>query len=96
MLENINLILKISGKLQGVQRLERKEKQLRSRCKIFTKQAAKYKDIIPLTEDIAALGININELLALKIGINQASKYYNLPFVSATMQLIDGIKNIIK
>jgi hypothetical protein len=90
------LILKIAGKLRGLQRLEKKEKQLKGRCKIFTKQAAKYKDILPLVEEIAALQIGIEELIALKISINQAVKYYNLPFVSATIHLIDDIKKYNK
>jgi hypothetical protein len=63
---------------------------------MFAKQAAKYKSILPLIEEISALQIGVGELIAFKIGINQAAKYYNLPFVSATMQLIDDIKNITK
>ena len=51
---------------------------------------------MPLTEDIAALGIGINELLAFKVGINQAAKYYNLPFVDATLRLIDHIRTYNK
>jgi hypothetical protein len=38
----------IVGKLSNIKRLEKKEKQLRSRCEIFSKQAAKYKEILPL------------------------------------------------
>ena len=75
---------KIAGKLRGIQRLEKKEKQLRGRCEIFTKQAAKYKDILPLVEEIAVLQIGVEDLIAFKIAINQSAKHYNLPFVSAT------------
>jgi len=42
------------------------------------------------------LGIGINELLALEIGIKEAAKYYNLPYVSATMRLIDDIRTLNK
>jgi hypothetical protein len=73
-----------------------KERELKDKRKKLSKRISKYKDIVPLTEDIAALGIGINELLALKIGINQAAKYYNLPFVSGTMQLIDDVKKYNK
>ena len=38
------------------------------------------------------MGIGIDELLALKVGIKQAAKMYNLPFASATMRLIEDIK----
>jgi hypothetical protein len=36
------------------------------------------------------------ELIALRVGIKEAAKIYNLPFFSATLHLIDDIKNIIK
>jgi hypothetical protein len=85
-------VKKIAGKLRGIQRLEKKQKQLRGRCEIFTKQIAKYKNILPLVEEISALQIGVEELIAFKIAISQAAKYYNLPFVSATMRLIEDIK----
>ena len=42
------------------------------------------------------MGIGINELLALKVGISQAAKCYNLPFVGAAMRLVDDIKRYNK
>ena len=82
---------KIAGKLSGIQRLEKKEKQLRGRCEMFTKQAAKYKSILPLVEEISALQIGVEELIAFKIAINQAVKMYNLPPLAATLRLIEDI-----
>jgi hypothetical protein len=38
------------------------------------------------------LQIGIDELIALKIGINEGAKLYNLPFLAATLQLINDIK----
>jgi hypothetical protein len=87
---------KIAGKLRGIQRLEKKEKQLRGRCEIFTKQAAKYKSILPLVEEISALQIGIDELIALKVGINQAVKHYDLCPLTCTLRLIDDIKKYNK
>ena len=49
-----------------------------------------------MTEDIAALGIGIDELLAFKVRINQAAKMYHLPFVAATLHLIEDIKKYNK
>jgi predicted nucleic acid-binding Zn-ribbon protein len=46
--------------------------------------------------DFAALQIGVEEVIAFKIALNQAAKYYNLPFVSATMRLIDDIKKYNK
>ncbi len=51
---------------------------------------------MPLTEDIVSLGIGIDELLALEIGIKEAAKYYNLPLVSAAMRLIEDVKTLNK
>jgi hypothetical protein len=83
---------KIAGKLRGIQRLEKKEKQLRGRCEIFTKQAAKYKNILPLVEDIADLQISVEDLIAFKIAINEAVKHYDLSPLTCTLRLIDDIK----
>ena len=82
---------KIARKLRGIERLEKKEKQLRGRCEIFTKQAAKYKSILPLVEEISALQIGVEDLIAFKIAINQAVKLYNLPPLAATLRLIEDI-----
>jgi hypothetical protein len=84
-------VKKIAGKLRGIQRLEKKEKQLRGRCEIFTKQIAKYKSILPLVEEISALQISVEDLIASKIAINQAVKLYNLPPLAATLRLIEDI-----
>jgi len=85
-------VKKIAGKLRGIQRLEKKEKQLRGRCEIFTKQAAKYKNILPLVEEISATQIGVEDLIAFKIAINQAAKYYGLSPLTCTLRLIDDIK----
>jgi hypothetical protein len=87
---------KIIAKLRNIKRLENKENRLKNSVEMLSKKEAKYKDIIPFTEEIAALGIGINELLVLEIGIKEAAKYYNLPFVSAAMRLIDDIKSLNK
>jgi hypothetical protein len=89
-------VKKIARKLRGIQRLEKKEKQLRGRCEIFTKQAAKYKNILPLVEEISALQIGVEELIAFKIAINQAVKYYDLSPLTCTLRLIDDIKKYNK
>ena len=82
----------IAEKLYDFKFLEWKEKEFKDKSKKLSKRISKYKDIVPLTEDISALGIGINELLALDIGIKEAAKYYNLPPLGATLRLIDDIK----
>jgi hypothetical protein len=63
---------------------------------MLSKQLQEYKDILPLTEDIAALQIRIDELIALKAAINQAVKLYSLPPLAATLRLINDIKKYNK
>jgi hypothetical protein len=87
---------RIASKLYDIQDLERKQRAMKNKCKGLSKQAAKYKDILPLNEEIAAWGIGITELLALKVGINQAAKHYNLPHLATTLRLIDDIKEYNK
>jgi hypothetical protein len=87
---------RIASKLYDIQDLERKQKGLKNKCKELSKQAAKYKDILPLTEEIAAWGIGIEELLVLKVGIIQAAKHYNLTPLATTLRLIDDIKKYNK
>jgi len=82
----------IADKLYNMLELEWKERELKDKCKKFSKRISKYNYIVPLTEDIAAWSIGIDELLTITIGINQLAKFYNLPFVSATMRLIEDIK----
>jgi hypothetical protein len=82
----------IADKLYNILDLEWKEKELKDKCKKLSRRISKYKDVVPLTEDIAALGIGIDELLALKVGVYQATKHYNLPPLTATLQLIDDIR----
>jgi hypothetical protein len=87
---------KIVCKLRSIRRLEKKQDRLKNNCEIYSKQLQEYKEILPLTEDIAALQIGIDELIALKVGIREAAKLYNLPPFTATLQLIDDIRKYNK
>ena len=69
---------------------------LKDKCKKLSKRMPKYKAMVPLTEEIAVYGIGINEILAFKIGVKEAAKHYNLPFIGATMRLIEDIKRYNK
>jgi len=86
----------IADKLYNIQELEWKEKELKDKCKKISKRISKFKEVVRLTEDIAALGIGIDELLALKVGVYQATKHYNLPPLAATLRLIDDIRKYNK
>ena len=47
-------------------------------------------------DDLQHIYQSIDELLALKVGINQAAKHYNLSPLAATLRLIDDIKKYNK
>jgi len=86
----------IVRKLRNTRRLEKKHDRLKDSCVVLSKQLQKYEDIVPLTEDIAALGIGIDELIALKSAINQAVKMYNLPPLAAILRLIEDVRKFEK
>jgi hypothetical protein len=86
----------IADKLYNIKFLEWKEKELKDKSKKLSKRISKYKDIVPFTEEIVALGVGIQELIGLEVGIKEAAKHYNLPFVGATLRLIEDLKKYNK
>jgi hypothetical protein len=87
---------KIVSKLRNIKRLENKEVKLKSSCEALSKKEARYKDVIPFTEEIVAFGIGIQELIGLDVGIKEAAKVYNMSFYNSTLRLIDDIKSYNK
>ena len=83
---------KIVKELRSIERLEKRKNKAKRNYEMYSKLLQKCKDVLPLTEEIAALQIGIDELIALKAGINQAVKLYNLPPLAATLRLIEDIK----
>ena len=89
----------IASKLYNIQELEWKENELKGKCKKLSKRISEYKDIVPLTGEFAALQIGIeqigiDEIMAFKVAVNEATKLHNLPFFSATLWLINDIEKI--
>src|SRR5919202_2164807 len=60
---------KIVAKLRSIKRLENKEDKLKTSCEALSNKEAKYKEIIPYTEEIVALHIGTPKLLALEVAI---------------------------
>ena len=87
---------KIVAKLRNITRLENKENKLKSSVEALSKKEARYKDVIPYTEEIVSLHISILELIGLEVAIKEAAKMYNLPFYHSTMRLINDIKTYNK
>jgi hypothetical protein len=53
--QDIDYGKEITSKLYNIQDLEWKETGRKDKCKKHSKRISKYKDVVPLTEDIAAL-----------------------------------------
>jgi hypothetical protein len=70
--------------------------KLKSSCEALSKKEARYKDLIPFTEEIVSLGVGIQELIGLDIGIKEAAKVYNMSFFNSTMKLIEDVKSYNK
>ena len=83
---------KFVGKLSNIKEIEKREKGLRGNCVIFSKQAAKYKEIIPLANLIWDLHIDKNELISFKIAVNEAVETYSITHSAAALHVINLIK----
>ncbi len=83
---------KIVKELGSVERLVKRKNKAKKNYEMYSKLLQKCKDVLPLTEEIAALGIGVDELIAFKAAINQGAKLYNLPPLAATLRLVDEIR----
>jgi hypothetical protein len=86
----------IVAKLRSIKRLENKEKGLRGNCVIFSKQAEKYKEIIPLAQLIWDLHIGKNELISFKIAVNEAAQLFGFPRSTAAVYVLNNLREYIK
>jgi hypothetical protein len=87
---------KFIGKLSNIRELENREKGLRGNCVKFSKQAAKYKEIIPLTQLIYDMHIDRSELLSFKIAVNEAAETYSLNPSAAALRVINIVSDYNK
>jgi hypothetical protein len=83
---------KIVKELRSIERLEKRKNKAKKNYETYAKLLQKCKDVLPLTEEISALGIGVDELIAVKASINQAVKLYNLAPLAATLRLVEDIK----
>jgi hypothetical protein len=84
---------KIVAKLRSIKGLENKENKLKTSCDVLSKQADKYKGIIPLAQLIWDLHISKNELISFKIAVNEAVETYGLTPSAAALHVINLIKD---
>jgi hypothetical protein len=87
---------KFVGKLSNIKEIEKREKGLRGNCVIFSKQAAKYKEIIPLAQLIYDMRIDKSELISFKVAVNQAAEMYRITTSAAALRVINVITDYNK
>jgi hypothetical protein len=87
---------KFVGKLSNIKEIEKREKSIRGDCVIFSKQAAKYKEIIPLAQLIYDMRIDKSELISFKVAVNQAAEMYRLTTSAAALRVINVITDYNK
>jgi hypothetical protein len=84
---------KIVAKLRNIKRLENKENKLKTSCQALSKQADKYKEIIPLAQLITDLLIGKSELISFKVLVNEAAETYDLPHSSAAFHVLNNLRD---
>jgi hypothetical protein len=87
---------KIVAKLRSIKRLENKENKLKNSCEALSKQADKYKGIIPLAHLIWDLHIGKNELISFKIAVCEAAQLYGFPRSTAAVYVLNTLKEYNK
>jgi hypothetical protein len=83
---------KIVKELKSIDRLEKRKNRAKKNYEMYSKLLQKCKDVLPLTEEIVALQIGVDELIAVKAMINLAVKLYNLPPLAATLRMLEDIR----
>jgi hypothetical protein len=87
---------KIVAKLRNLKRLENKENKLKNNCDVLSKQADKYKGIIPLAQLIWDLHIGKNELISFKIAVCEAAELYGFPRSTAAVYVLNNLRDYNK
>jgi hypothetical protein len=86
----------IVAKLRNVKRLENKENKLKDNCEALSKQADKYKGILPLAQIIWDLHIGKNELISFKIAVCEAAETYGFPRSTAAVYVLNNLRDYNK
>jgi hypothetical protein len=84
---------KIVAKLRNIKRLENKENKLKTSCDVLSKQAEKYKGILPLAQIIWDLHIGKNELISFKIAVCEAAQLFGFPRSTAAVYVLNNLRD---
>jgi chaperonin cofactor prefoldin len=84
------------AKLRNIKRLENKENKLKNSCQALSKQAEKYKEIIPLAQIIWDLHIGKNELISFKVAVCEAAELFGFPRSTAAVYVLNNLRDYNK
>jgi hypothetical protein len=86
----------VGAKLSNIKQLEKRERELVRTSTEFAKQAAKYREMIPLAQIIYDLHIDRSELISFKVVVNEAAQIYGLTPSAAALRVINVVSDYNK
>ncbi len=87
---------KIVNELSRIKSLRQTERQLSHSCKVSESRIARYKEVLPMCEQIVCLRICIEELLAFHTAVCEKSEMLNISRESAAYRVIEDIRDYEK
>ena len=86
----------ILSELARLKSVRQAEMRLKKNCKMWELRAARYKEIIPLCEQIVRFGIGFPELAALHAAVLKKADLENLPMTTAAYSVMEDIEKYNK
>ena len=87
---------KIVREFQKIKSFKQTERQLNNRWKALEARANKYKEVLPLCEQVERIGIGLTELLALHSAVLNRAAKENLSRQDAAYRVMEDIENYEK
>jgi hypothetical protein len=82
---------KIVAEFSNIKSLKRREKALQDNCEILEKNMSEDRQILPLLEQIRAMGIDIDELIPFSIAVNEKARTNKLSISAAAYCVLKDI-----
>jgi 5'-3' exonuclease len=84
---------KIIATFASMKSLRQKEKLLKNNCKMLEKKLSRYRQVLPLLQDIQSMGISTDKLLVFSVAVNEKAQTHNLPISAAAYRVIEDIED---
>jgi uncharacterized protein Smg (DUF494 family) len=87
---------KIVAAFASMKSLRQEERQLKNNCKMLERRAARYRHILPISEQFVSFGIGIDPLIAFNILVTETAETYNIAISGAAFRVIEEIEDYRK